>query len=122
VIFYADVKTESIRRTVEIVRKRREKQLAYNAEHGITPRGVKRGAQASLHVYDGSGEKEPAAVKEMDDVAAVIVQLEEEMQEAASNLEFEKAAMLRDQVKSLRSGDYLNAGRAASKPKRRRKR
>jgi excinuclease ABC subunit B len=122
VIFYADVKTESIRRTVEIVRKRREKQLAYNAEHGITPRGVKRGAQASLHVYDGSGEKEPAAVKEMDDVAAVIVQLEEEMQEAAANLEFEKAAMLRDQVKSLRSGDYLKAGRAAATPQRRRRR
>jgi excinuclease ABC subunit B len=122
VIFYADVMTESIRRTVEIVRKRREKQINYNKEHGITPRGVKRGAQASLHVYDGSGEKEPAAVQEIDDVAAVIAQLEEEMQEAASNLEFEKAATLRDQVKSLRSGDYLKAGQSASAPQRRRRR
>ena len=57
----------------------------------------------------------------MDDVGAVIAQLEEEMQEAASNLEFEKAAMLRDQVKSLRSGDYLKAGRIVATPKRRRR-
>lgn len=113
VIFYADVMTESIRRTVETVRGRREKQIAYNEAHGITPRGVKRAQQASLHVYDGSGESEPAVVAEMDDVEAVILQLEEEMEEAAGRLEFEKAALLRDQVKSLRSGDYLKAGKPA---------
>ena len=111
VIFYADVVTESIRRTMEEVARRREKQQAYNLAHGITPRGVKRGVQASLHVYDGA-EREDALVAEtgVDDVAAVIAELEEEMQEAANKLEFERAALLRDQINSLKSGDYKKAG------------
>jgi excinuclease ABC subunit B len=68
---------------------------------------VKRAAQASLHVYDGSGERDEMAVAEgVDDVAAVIAELEDEMQEAASRLEFERAAVLRDQINALKSGDY----------------
>jgi excinuclease ABC subunit B len=109
VIFYADQLTNSIRRTLEITRYRREKQLAYNREHGITPRSVKRSAQASLHVYDGTERGEqPLAVAEGDaaDVAAVIAELEEEMQEAATKLEFERAALIRDQINALKSGDY----------------
>ena len=115
VIFYADNITESIRRTVEIVKYRREKQLAYNTAHGITPRSVVRSAQSSLHVYDGSGERgEEAAVAEsVDDVAAVIAELEDEMQEAAGRLEFERAAILRDQINALKSGDYR---KIAAKP------
>jgi excinuclease ABC subunit B len=112
VIFYANVMTGSILRTLEVVKYRREKQLAYNLEHGITPRSVKRFAQASLHTYDGSGDRPEAAVAEgVDDVAAVIAELEEEMQEAAAKLEFERAALLRDQVNALRSGDYKKAAR-----------
>jgi excinuclease ABC subunit B len=108
VIFYADRITNSIRRTMEIVNYRREKQVAYNTEHGITPRSVKRSAQASLHVYDGSGEKEEevAVAESADDVAAVIAELEDEMQEAAGRLEFERAALLRDQINALKSGDF----------------
>ena len=57
---------------------RREKQLAYNVAHGITPQSVKRGVQASLHSYDGTGERaEPAVAENVDDVAAVIAELEE---------------------------------------------
>jgi excinuclease ABC subunit B len=123
VIFNADVITESIRKTVEAVTYRRAKQLAYNQEHGITPRSVKRGAQASLHVYDGTGERgEEAAVAEnVDDVAAVIAELEIEMQQAADRLEFERAAILRDQINALKSGDFKSA-RAPAKdyPKARR--
>jgi len=116
VIFYADNITESIRRTVETVKYRREKQIAYNLEHGITPRSVKRAAQASLHVYDGSGEKEEAiAAEAVDDVATVIAELEDEMQAAAGRLEFEKAALLRDQINALKSGDYKKAVRAPAK-------
>ncbi len=126
VIFYADVVTESIRRTMEAVTHRREKQLAYNQEHGITPRSVKRGVQASLHVYDGSKRDENAAVAETgaDDVAAVIAELEEEMQEAANKLEFERAALLRDQINSLKSGDYKKTGRtpATYPPNKKRRR
>ncbi len=118
VIFYADVQTESIRRTIEVTSKRREKQLAYNSAHGITPRSVKRAAQSSLHTYDGSGKRdeEPApAVGEDNDVAAVIAELEEEMQAAAEALEFERAALLRDQVKALRTGEYRKPA-AGAKP------
>ncbi len=116
VIFYADVITESIRRTMETVTTRRAKQLDYNQAHGITPRSVKRGVQASLHAYDGRERDDTAAVAETGDkdVAAVIAELEEEMQEAANKLEFERAALLRDQVNLLKSGDYKQTGRPAS--------
>ena len=109
VIFYADVITNSIRRTVEEVKRRREKQLAHNLARGITPRGVSRKAQASLHVYDGSGRDQNAAVAEVgaEDVAAVIAELEDEMQEAANKLEFERAALLRDQINSLKTGKLV---------------
>jgi len=117
VIFYADVVTESIRRTIEETKRRREKQMAYNAAHGITPRSVKRAAQASLHVYDGTGEdRNAAAVAEnVDDVAAVIAELEDEMQEAANRLEFERAALLRDQIATLKSGGKAVTSSAASR-------
>ena len=118
VIFYADNETESIKRTMATVKYRREKQLAYNLEHGITARSVKRTAQASLHVYDGSGvrpEDEPMVAENADDVAAVIAELEDEMQEAAGRLEFERAALLRDQVNALKSGDYRKAALVPAK-------
>ncbi len=105
VIFYADVMTGSIRRTLDVVNSRREKQLAYNREHGITPRSVKRGDQASLHRYDDEVCEEALAVSEGtgdEDVGRVLAELEEEMLEAARNLEFERAAVLRDQIDELK--------------------
>ncbi|MFZ5493828.1 MAG: excinuclease ABC subunit UvrB [Verrucomicrobiota bacterium] len=111
VIFYADNVTDAIRQTMDEVARRREKQLAYNREHGITPRSVKRGVQASLHVYDGRDRDGTAAVAEaVDDVQAVIADLEDEMQEAANKLEFERAALLRDQIHALKTGDYKKLG------------
>jgi excinuclease ABC subunit B len=117
VIFYADRITESIRRTQEAVTYRRQKQLAYNQAHGITPRSVRRSAQASLHVYDGSGERaeETMVAENADDVAAVIAELEDEMQDAAGRLEFERAAVLRDQIHALKSGDFRQAARPAAR-------
>jgi excinuclease ABC subunit B len=114
VIFYADKITDSIRRTRDAVNYRREKQIAYNLEHGITPRSVKRAAQSSLHVYDGSGEggAEAAVAEGVDDVAAVVAELEEEMQTAANRLEFERAAVIRDQINALKSGDFKKAAAA----------
>ncbi len=117
VIFYADNITDSIRRTMEITNYRREKQIAYNREHGITPRSVKRAAQASLHTYDGTAreDEESLAVAESDpgEVAAVIAELENEMTEAAARLEFERAALLRDQINALKTGDYKKTVRPA---------
>ena len=117
VIFYADRITDSIRRTMEVTSHRREKQMAYNEAHGIVPRGVKRSAQASLHVYDGTGEKaeEESPKDDIDDVATVIAELEEEMTEASARLEFERAAVLRDQIEALRSGNYKKSAAVASR-------
>ncbi|QYY37484.1 excinuclease ABC subunit UvrB [Ruficoccus sp. ZRK36] len=108
VILYADVMTDSLRRTLEVTDKRRQKQAAYNAEHGITPRSVKRGLQASLHVPGASDEADAVNVAEAggdEDVAIVLAELESEMLEAAANLEFERAAVLRDQIDALKSGE-----------------
>ena len=113
VIFYADTITNSIKRTMDVVTYRREKQIAHNLANGITPRSVIRSAQASLHVYDGSGAKDEVAVAESaDDVKTVIAELEVEMVEASRKLEFERAALLRDQIDALRSGDYKKIARS----------
>ena len=107
VIFYADRITESIRRTTELTNARRDKQRAYNEAHGITPTSVRRGIQASLHAVGAQKDTAVGAVAEAGDadVELVIAELELEMEEAAAALEFERAALLRDQVKALRSGE-----------------
>lgn len=108
VILYADVMTQSLSRAIAISRLRRERQSAYNAEHGITPRGVRRAVQESLLPppdEDGAGTLLMAAENASDeDVAAVLAELEEEMLAAADRLEFEKAALLRDQISLLKKG------------------
>ncbi len=108
VIFYADKMTDSIRAADEITTHRRARQLDYNKEHNITPKGVKRAVQASLH-YRIKEKVDPISVAEAsgdEDVAVVIAELEEEMITAANNLQFERAALLRDQVEALRKGDF----------------
>lgn len=123
VIFYADKQTNSIQRTIEVTSARREKQMAHNEERGITPRGVQRPAQASLHVYDGSGRRdddvELMAAEGDEDVATVIAELEVDMADASNRLEFERAALLRDQIETLRSGDFKKQSK--SKPRGSRK-
>jgi excinuclease ABC subunit B len=119
VIFYADKHTDSIMRTIAVTSARREKQLAHNEAHGITPRGVQRPAQASLHVYDGTGrthgDDELMAAEGDEDVATVIAELEVEMTDASNRLEFERAALLRDQIEALRSGDFTKAAKKEGK-------
>jgi excinuclease ABC subunit B len=128
VLLYADNMTGSIRETLQITEYRREKQLAYNKEHGITPQSVKRSIEASLHApgkgYDQEEDPGLAVAESKDrDVAHVIADMEEEMLEAARKLEFEKAAMIRDQIDTLQSGKHGGgaSGGAKSKPKKKRK-
>jgi excinuclease ABC subunit B len=128
VILYADVLTNSIQQTLEVTGARREKQLAYNAEHNITPVGVKRSIDESLQApgkrYDESEGHDLLVAESGDvDVAHVIAELETEMLEAAQKLEFEKAAMIRDQIETLQTGKHGggSSGGAKAKPHKRKK-
>ena len=129
VILYADVITKSIQKTLETTDYRREKQIAYNQENNITPVSVKRALDDSLHAPGKSlrdEESTNAAVSSESsdrDVASVIADMEEEMLEAARQLQFEKAAMIRDQIETLQSGQYGGGsfGAAKTKPKKKRK-
>jgi len=128
VLLYADVMTKSIEQTLVTTKGRREKQLAYNKAHGITPKSVQRGIDDSLHApgkaYDQEEDDAFMLAEDSDrDVASVIAEMEEEMLEAARKLEFEKAAMIRDQIETLQSGKHGGgaSGAAKSKPKKKRK-
>jgi excinuclease ABC subunit B len=113
-ILYADVMTDSMRRALDETERRRTTQLAYNEEHGIDPKSVIRSIDDSLAsilkadyadlVEEGEGVPDFNTQAELD---AYIVRLESDMREAAKTFEFEKAARLRDNVKALRTKEYL---------------
>jgi excinuclease ABC subunit B len=105
VILYADVMTDSIKKFLAVSERRRERQLAYNAEHNITPRSVSRAVEDSLAVYESNRSEAAGVLKDakMDvDITETIKELEGEMLKAAEDLHFEKAALLRDQIKELK--------------------
>ena len=111
-ILYADHMTDSMKRAIGETERRRSKQLAYNAEHGITPTGVQKRIKDIIEgVYDADEarrEQRAAQAKARyeampeKDLERELKQLEKEMQDAARNLEFEKAAELRDRLFNLR--------------------
>ncbi|HXJ58190.1 MAG TPA: excinuclease ABC subunit UvrB [Verrucomicrobiae bacterium] len=127
VILYADVRTQSIQKFLAITQYRREKQLAYNEQHHITPRSVSRAVEESLSLRDDQITRATAVLRETAenlDVTETLRELEEEMLMAANNLEFEKAALLRDQIKELKrlSGGGPGPGeKPKTYPKSRRK-
>ena len=106
VILYADVMTDSIKKFLAVTEYRRKRQIEYNTKHNITPRSVKRAVEESLSSVAHQADSKAIAVLRdagVDfDVAETIRELESEMIEASNNLEFEKAALLRDQVKELK--------------------
>lgn len=122
VVMYADTITESIRQTIEISKERREKQEAYNLKHGITPKTVQRDIGDGLQPTNSYPEKEPSVTSVAEgnaEAKEVIAELEVAMLEAAQKLEFEKAAMLRDQIDSLKKNKENEYG--SSKPLKKRK-
>jgi excinuclease ABC subunit B len=105
VILYADVRTRSIEKFLAVSAYRRERQLAYNKEHGITPRSVSRAVEESLAVYQNTRARAETVLREAGgnfDLTETLRGLQEEMLEASNNLEFEKAALLRDQIRELK--------------------
>ena len=105
VILYADEMTKSIKAFLAVSNYRRGKQLKHNEEHNITPRSVSRAVEDSLGNRQEATDKATMLLRDAGgeyDVTETIRELEQDMLAAAENLEFEKAAHLRDQVKMLK--------------------
>ena len=115
VILYADTVTASMRAAMDETERRRAKQTAYNTEHGITPRSTRKSLESpldALYVDTGSSSRgkgrgrmsrqDDAVPLTAEDTAALVQRLEKEMREAARELEFERAAALRDRIRALR--------------------
>ena len=111
VVLFADQITKSMQRLLDVSEYRRARQLAYNEEHGITHRSVSRAVQESLHVILKAREVEQGILKETPsdfDLNELVRELERNMASAAANLEYERAALLRDQISELKSGTGLS--------------
>jgi excinuclease ABC subunit B len=113
-ILYADKMTDSMRRAIDETDRRREKQVAFNDENGITPQTIIRGLNDTLATVLKADyvdlTEEDAELPEFDTQAELdsfIAGLESDMREAAKKFEFEKAAKLRDTVKELRTKEFL---------------
>jgi excinuclease ABC subunit B len=109
-ILYADKLTGSMQRAIEETNRRREKQIAFNLQHGITPRGVQKKVADVMRLgfEDGAVALRAAEARARYEVLSPellskqLAKLEKEMKQAALNLEFEAAAKLRDRIRSLR--------------------
>ena len=104
VYLYADVMTQSIRAFLAVSTYRRQKQIAHNKKHGITPRSVQRSLEDGLtyHLKTRDTQKQVLGEGGQDlDLQSTLDELRQDMQQASENLEFEKAALLRDQIRQL---------------------
>ena len=108
--------TQSIQKFLAVSEYRRQKQIAYNQEHNITPRSVSRAVEDSLAVYQNTRKRAAMVLGEAGenfDVTETLRGLQDEMVEASNNLEFEKAALLRDQIRELKR-NFGEGGSGAS--------
>jgi len=108
VVLFADKVTTSMKALLDISTARRKRQDAHNKQHGIVPKSVVRAVQESLHVVIKGAETHAGSMREDPsvsfDAAGLIAELERDMAEAAARLEYERAALLRDQIAELKSG------------------
>jgi excinuclease ABC subunit B len=109
VIMYADRVTDSMHRAISETNRRRRIQTEYNEEHGITPVGIQKDVRSlsdRLHAAEAQGEQEGGglaiAAMPRDEIMRIVKDLEAQMKRASRELEFEKAAQLRDQIVELR--------------------
>ncbi|MEM7583861.1 MAG: excinuclease ABC subunit UvrB [Acidobacteriota bacterium] len=116
VIFYADHETDSMRRSIRETRRRRERQQAYNREHGIEPKTILKDIHSplvrmsQLDYYPAGGGPVSEVAEPDVPLSQQIARLEKDMKAAAKRLEFEEAAVLRDRLKELRELQIFNDG------------
>ena len=117
VYLFADTVTQSMARLLAVTEYRRARQMAYNEEHGITPTSVQRAVQESLHTILKGRQVEESVVRDGNfDLGELLRELEGEMMQAAGNLEYERAALLRDQISELKSGTGIEKIEPRLKP------
>ena len=103
VIMYADTITGSMQRTIDETERRRKIQMAYNKEHGITPKSITKGIRDVIeNTMVAEEETEFGEEFSIDDIVAMLQNLETEMFKAAEKLDFERAANIRDQIAELK--------------------
>lgn len=110
VIMYADRVTNSMQQAISETERRRSIQMAYNKKHGITPQTIQKEIVSIFDTLSSSGDKEPDRVSEpreayrtIEDMEQSIQKLEKDMLQAAHDLEFERAAKLRDRIQALKA-------------------
>jgi len=121
VILYADKVTDSMKRMMDVTSDRRARQMKHNEEHGITPRSIEKAVRGELSAGSDSSEVNRRVVKESGvdyDVEMAIEEIEAEMFEAAKNLEFERAAELRDELIILKKKHGQEKGPARKRKKK----
>jgi excinuclease ABC subunit B len=123
-ILYADTMTGSIQRAIEETSRRRDMQIAFNKEHGIIPKGIEKAVADVMEAgnaprggrkgrrQQGKGKADAVPVQELSavDASKRMKKLEKGMYEAARNLEFERAAQLRDELEELRVSLFKSDG------------
>jgi excinuclease ABC subunit B len=115
VIFYADAVTDSMRRAMDETRRRRERQTAYNVEHGIEPASIVKSLDSPLLAMSNLDYLEPMQIRrradpaDPEDLSKRISALEKEMRAAARDLDFERAAAMRDELRRLREAQIFKS-------------
>ena len=103
VLMYVDDMTDSVRNAVDITNKRRKLQMAYNEKYNITPQSTSRTLKDKKHTAKKTPSRDDLKGMPKDELKLLIKDLEAEMKEAANDLDFERAAVLRDQIVALKS-------------------
>lgn len=106
VLMYADTVTNSMKKAIAESSRRRKLQLEFNKKYGVTPRGIEKAIREGIESYKKAREVIAGVVEETQDqydVTSLIGELQHDMEVAARNLQFERAALLRDQIKELKT-------------------
>jgi excinuclease ABC subunit B len=117
VVLYADTVTPAMQKAMDETHRRRELQLKFNADHGITPQTIKKAIRTSIESELKGRRAAQDAIHANDsdfDQTEIIRLLEEEMLDAARNLEFERAAQLRDKINEMKGAPTIKSGNAWS--------